>query len=118
MTLTAPSVVFSTGTTPKAARPRSTSSKTSTIVRTGRKSTAAPKCVMAAWWVKVACGPKYATVRGPSSARDADRISRQIAARLSAVSGPRFCADNDLKISASRSGTYDGVPCRRLRWPI
>ena len=35
VTFTAPSVVFSTGTTPNCARPRSTSSKISAIVRDG-----------------------------------------------------------------------------------
>src|SRR5882672_2832104 len=71
VTLTAPSVLFSTGTTPNAARPRSTSSKTSMSVRAGRKSTVAPKRPSAAWWVNVAWGPRYATVNGPSSARHA-----------------------------------------------
>src|SRR5438445_6030518 len=109
VTLTAPSVEFSTGTTPTSARPRSTSSKTSPIERPGRNVAAAPKRWSAAWCVNVACGPRYATVRGASTARQPDRIWRQTAATVSEASGPRFFSIRRRTMSASRSGAYDGA---------
>ncbi len=58
VTLTAPSVEFSTGTTPYSARPRSTSSKMSAMFFTGTNWVDEPKWRTAAWWVKVAGGPR------------------------------------------------------------
>ena len=58
VTLTAPSVEFSTGTTPYSARPRSTSSKISAMVCTGSSWAEEPKRRVAAWCVKVPGGPR------------------------------------------------------------
>src|SRR5215510_12127852 len=116
--LTAPSVEFSTGTTPYSTRECSTSSKMSATVRPGVKVAPLPKYWRAAWCVNVARGPKYPTVSGPSSARQPDRISRQTARIVDADNGPPLALDRRLTISASRSGAYDGKSCRRLRSPI
>ncbi|MNN42830.1 hypothetical protein D3C81_1570380 [compost metagenome] len=56
--LTAPSVEFSTGTTPKLTAPAATSRNTSSMAAIGRLTTAWPKCFMAAAWVKVPSGPR------------------------------------------------------------
>jgi len=56
--LTGPSVEFSTGTTPHSARPRSTSSKMSAMLRSGISWAEVPKRRMAAAWVKVPAGPR------------------------------------------------------------
>ncbi|MCY1558815.1 hypothetical protein D9M68_957830 [compost metagenome] len=56
--LTAPSVEFSTGTTPKFTAPAATSRKTSSIAAIGALITAWPKCLSAAAWVKVPSGPR------------------------------------------------------------
>jgi hypothetical protein len=52
----------------------------------------------------VATGARNATVVGDSSARQADRISRQIAAVIAGVSGPAVASPSRRRISASRSG--------------
>src|SRR5881409_1296732 len=116
--LTAPSVEFSTGTTPYSTRVCSTSSKTSEIDRDGAYVGPLPKCWSAAWCVNVARGPRNATDSARSSARHPDKISRQIARIAAAGSGPPLAADRRVTISASRSGAYDGRSCRRLRSPI
>src|SRR6266436_9162291 len=67
--LTAPSVEFSTGTTPYSTRVCSTSSKTSAIDRDGAYVGPLPKCWSAAWCVNVARGPRNATDSARSSAR-------------------------------------------------
>ena len=56
-----------------------------------------PKRRTAAWCVKVAGGPRYATGSGCSSASEADTISRQIALMASAGSGPAFVGDEPLE---------------------
>ena len=55
---TTPSVVFSIGTTPKFARPRSTSLNTSLILLTGIYWADDPNFCMQAMWVNVARGPR------------------------------------------------------------
>ena len=55
---TAPSVEFSTGTTPKSAAPDSTARKTSSIEDAGMPSAACPKCLKVARSLKVPLGPK------------------------------------------------------------
>jgi hypothetical protein len=56
--LTTPSVLFSTGTTPKSQEPDSTSRKMSPMVPKGWVCTEWPKCFSAAAWVKVPSGPR------------------------------------------------------------
>ena len=56
--VTTPSVVFSTGTTPWSAWPRSTAEKTSPIVAWGSSSAWLPKVSRAARWEKVPSGPR------------------------------------------------------------
>ena len=55
---TAPSVEFSTGTTPKSAVPDSTARKTSSIDGWPNASAAMPKCFTAAFSLKVPRGPR------------------------------------------------------------
>ncbi len=55
---TAPSVEFSTGTTPKSAAPDSTARKTSSIDGVGSASAASPKCFNVARSLKVPLGPR------------------------------------------------------------
>jgi hypothetical protein len=55
---TAPSVLFSTGTTPKSARPCSTSAKTPAMVPTGSARAERPNWWVTAMCVNVASGPR------------------------------------------------------------
>ena len=77
--VTAPSIEFSTGTTPCSASPRSTRAKTSATVVWGRSSMLVPKERSAASWVKVASGPRYATFRRVSRETEVEMISRNTA---------------------------------------
>ncbi|CKS38845.1 Uncharacterised protein [Mycobacterium tuberculosis] len=72
---------------------------------------------MAACSQKVPSGPSTATRCGDSSARQADMISRQMAATWRSLSGPPllFCILS--MTCATRSGRKNGVPSRFLTSP-
>ncbi len=101
---TMPSVEFSTGTTPKCTAPASTSRNTSSMAPSGTLSTAWPKCLIAACWVKVPSGPRNATRMGCSSARHTLITSRNRRAMDSASMGPLLRSLMRLSTWASRSG--------------
>src|SRR5581483_4627501 len=97
---------FSTATTPRSARPLSTSANTSAIVDDERYSAAAPNCWRAARCAYVAAGPRYAIVRLFSRLRDAEMISRKIARTDGAGSGPGFARVSRTSTPFSRPGAY------------
>src|SRR6218665_2731055 len=86
--VTTPSVEFSPPTTPYWALPAAVAWKTSSKLAQYIRSAAPPKKPIAACSQKVPCGPSTATRCGDSSARQADMISRQMAATCGLLSGP------------------------------
>ena len=103
--LTTPSVEFSTGTTPKSAPPRTTSSNTPAIVPTGTVRADSPNWRFTAMWVKVASGPRYATRTVFSSDRQALKISWKTGRIASLGNGPAFTPISRSVIWRSRDGT-------------
>jgi len=110
-------VEFSTPTTPNCALPAAVAWNTSSKVAQYIRSAAPPKNSIAACSQKVPSGPSTATRCGASSARQADMISRQIAATCGPLSGPglAFCIFS--MTCATRSGRKNGVPSRFLTSP-
>src|SRR5579859_6093814 len=106
---TAPSVEFSTGTTVNCASALSQRRNASSTEATGSACTADPKCLRTACSLKVPSGPRYDTRIACSRPRQAEMISRKIAAILSADSVLE--SDATLRrIAVSRSGRYAGAP--------
>ena len=86
----------------------------SAMLRTGTKLAEEPKRRTAAWCVKVAGGPRYATGNGCSSASHAETISRQMARMASAPSGPRLSATSRSRIC----GLALGNEVRKVLLPL
>ncbi len=107
--LTAPSVEFSTGTTPKSTVPASAARNTSSKLGHGTASTSCPNCANTACSEKVPAGPRYPTRSRRSSARQAEITSRQIDAIADAGSGPGLSSASRRRICASRSGRSTGA---------
>ncbi|MNT07118.1 hypothetical protein D3C72_1418090 [compost metagenome] len=107
---TAPSVEFSTGTTPYSTVPASTARNTSSMLGHGTPLTSWPKWAYSACSENVPAGPRNAISSGFSSPRQADITSRQIDATLSPSSGPGLAACTLRMTCSSRSGRNTGAP--------
>src|SRR5450830_1391650 len=115
--VTTPSTEFSTPTTPYWALPAAVAWNTSSKLAQYIRSAAPPKNSMAACSQKVPAGPSTATRCGDSRARQADMISRQMAATCSSLSGPGLAVLIFSITWATRSGRKKGVPSRFLTSP-
>ena len=100
-----PSVEFSTGTTPRSAPPRSTSSNTAPIVLRGMARAESPNWCFTAMCENVPSGPRYATFTVRSRERQALNTSWNTERMASVGNGPGLEADSRSMICRSREGT-------------